>query len=194
MKITLASRIRELPPYLFAHIDALKAEQRKKGADLIDLASLDPSLDARFRAWLEEEIRFDYSGGGGGGSVISIHEKKPNNFGTHAGATRIAAALYLGDEEELKPPVGGDAGHRLLQRGEPALLHRETVEEDDVEDDPADREQPERHAIGGSARGQIRRHAEEEDGDAEGQDQGQNGRDMGLHFAAGDHAEQGDDR
>jgi LL-diaminopimelate aminotransferase len=44
MKITLAQRIRELPPYLFAHIDALKNEQKKKGADLIDLGIGDPDL------------------------------------------------------------------------------------------------------------------------------------------------------
>ena len=37
MKIALANRIRELPPYLFARIDALKNEERKKGKDLIDL-------------------------------------------------------------------------------------------------------------------------------------------------------------
>jgi hypothetical protein len=71
-------------------------------ADLIDLASFDADLDARFREWLAAEIRADYTGGGGGGSVISTHDRKPNNFGTHAGATRIAAALYLGDDEELR--------------------------------------------------------------------------------------------
>ena len=71
-------------------------------ADLIDLETFDPELDARFRTWLAAEIRFEYSGGGGGGSVISTHEKKPNNFGTHAGATRIAAALYLGDMDEFR--------------------------------------------------------------------------------------------
>jgi hypothetical protein len=71
-------------------------------ADLIDLASFDPALNGKFRTWLANEIRANYSGGGGGGSVISVHDKKPNNFGTHAGATRIAAALYLGDATELK--------------------------------------------------------------------------------------------
>jgi LL-diaminopimelate aminotransferase len=44
MKIELANRIRELPPYLFAQIDALKQEQRKKGRDLIDLGIGDPDL------------------------------------------------------------------------------------------------------------------------------------------------------
>ncbi len=42
MKIQPADRIRNLPPYLFAEIDRLKAEQRKKGVDLIDLGIGDP--------------------------------------------------------------------------------------------------------------------------------------------------------
>lgn len=42
MDIRLADRIRNLPPYLFAEIDRLKAEQRKKGVDLIDLGIGDP--------------------------------------------------------------------------------------------------------------------------------------------------------
>ncbi|NMB78470.1 MAG: LL-diaminopimelate aminotransferase [Methanomicrobiales archaeon] len=39
-----ASRMSNLPPYLFARIDAMKAEQRKKGVDLIDLGVGDPDL------------------------------------------------------------------------------------------------------------------------------------------------------
>jgi LL-diaminopimelate aminotransferase len=42
MKIALADRIRHLPPYLFAEIDRLKAEQLKRGVDLIDLGIGDP--------------------------------------------------------------------------------------------------------------------------------------------------------
>jgi LL-diaminopimelate aminotransferase len=42
MDIRLADRIKNLPPYLFAEIDRLKAEQRKKGVDLIDLGIGDP--------------------------------------------------------------------------------------------------------------------------------------------------------
>src|SRR5688572_31398682 len=34
MKIELAHRIKELPPYLFAHIDTLKRAQIAKGADI----------------------------------------------------------------------------------------------------------------------------------------------------------------
>ncbi len=44
MKTVLADRIRDLPPYLFAKIDELKNEQRKKGTDLIDLGIGDPDL------------------------------------------------------------------------------------------------------------------------------------------------------
>lgn len=42
MKIQLADRIKNLPPYLFAEIDRLKAEQLKKGVDIIDLGIGDP--------------------------------------------------------------------------------------------------------------------------------------------------------
>lgn len=42
MKITLADRIKNLPPYLFAEIDRLKAEQMKKDVDVIDLGVGDP--------------------------------------------------------------------------------------------------------------------------------------------------------
>lgn len=44
MKIELADRIRALPPYLFARIDAIKQEERRKGRDLIDLGMGDPDL------------------------------------------------------------------------------------------------------------------------------------------------------
>lgn len=42
MRIELAERIKHLPPYLFAEIDRLKAEQIKKGVDVIDLGVGDP--------------------------------------------------------------------------------------------------------------------------------------------------------
>jgi len=44
MKIDIARRIATLPPYPFARIDELKAEQRKRGVDLIDLGIGDPDL------------------------------------------------------------------------------------------------------------------------------------------------------
>ena len=44
MKIEVAQRIADLPPYLFADIDRKKNELRKQGKDLIDLGIGDPDL------------------------------------------------------------------------------------------------------------------------------------------------------
>jgi len=44
MNLTLAQRIGAIPPYIFAHVDALKLEERRKGKDLIELGIGDPDL------------------------------------------------------------------------------------------------------------------------------------------------------
>jgi LL-diaminopimelate aminotransferase len=44
MRIEMAKRIDQIPPYLFAEIDKKKAEMRQKGMDLIDLGIGDPDL------------------------------------------------------------------------------------------------------------------------------------------------------
>jgi LL-diaminopimelate aminotransferase len=44
MKIEMAKRIEQIPPYLFAEIDKKKEEMRRKGIDLIDLGIGDPDL------------------------------------------------------------------------------------------------------------------------------------------------------
>ena len=63
-------------------------------ADLIGLEGTD--RDA-FVAWLEDvrDRRF------GPRTLRSTHEDRPNNWGTHAGASRLGVAIYLGDEEEI---------------------------------------------------------------------------------------------
>jgi len=66
-------------------------------ADLIDLASFDPSLDSSFRAKLRELLTKTLSGD----TLQETHENRPNNWGTHAGASRAAVAAYLGDQAEL---------------------------------------------------------------------------------------------
>ena len=63
-----------------------------------DLVGLPPEADARFRSWLDAVRRRPL----GGLTLISTHEDRPNNWGTHAGASRIAADLYLGDAEDLE--------------------------------------------------------------------------------------------
>ena len=53
--------------------------------------------DAAFVRWVDEVRTRSLSGR----TLISTHEDRPNNWGTHAGAARIAAALYLGDDADL---------------------------------------------------------------------------------------------
>lgn len=62
-----------------------------------DLVGLPPDEDARFRAWLEGLRRRKFDGR----TLVATHEQRPNNWGTHAGAARIAVAAYLGDREDL---------------------------------------------------------------------------------------------
>jgi hypothetical protein len=69
-------------------------------ADLVNL-SANSAEDQIFRSWLAGLRHFVFSGDGGSHSLISCHEQRPNNFGTHCGASRIAIALYLGDSVEL---------------------------------------------------------------------------------------------
>jgi hypothetical protein len=69
-------------------------------ADLIDLQNVDPGLDASFRDKLRE-LRWTYTSGAAA-NLIDCHEKRPNNWGTHCGATRAAIAVYLGDTGDLE--------------------------------------------------------------------------------------------
>jgi hypothetical protein len=67
-------------------------------ADLIDLRGYDPAREERFRAWLSNVRYADLFGR----TLISTHEDRPNNWGTHAGAARVAADIYLGDRADLE--------------------------------------------------------------------------------------------
>ncbi len=44
VSVELASRIKHLPPYLFASIDKMKQKAIAKGADVIDLSIGDPDI------------------------------------------------------------------------------------------------------------------------------------------------------
>ncbi len=52
----------------------------------------------RFDAWLRD-VRHQKLRGG---TLVSTHERRPNNWGTSAGASRIAVAAYLGDARDLE--------------------------------------------------------------------------------------------
>jgi hypothetical protein len=67
-------------------------------ADLIDLARLDPTFDSgTFRPWLRALLSKTLDGL----TLVSTHERRPNNWGTMAGAARAAIAAYLGDSAEM---------------------------------------------------------------------------------------------
>ena len=73
-------------------------------ADLIDLKNFDRSFDQNiWRPWLSG-ARFAVTENGRG-SVVSAQETRPNNFGTHASASRIAADLYLDDQKDLAQAI-----------------------------------------------------------------------------------------
>jgi len=63
-----------------------------------DLVGLDADEKRDFSQWLENlsARRFQER------TIRSTHEDRPNNWGTHAGATRLAIAAYLGDREEIE--------------------------------------------------------------------------------------------
>lgn len=69
-------------------------------ADLIDLAGYDPALDRAFR----EKLRVLRTAPTreGPDDLVKCHEVRPNNWGTHCGASRAAIAAYLGEEEALE--------------------------------------------------------------------------------------------
>jgi hypothetical protein len=63
-----------------------------------DLVTLPPAADAAFREWLGAVRTKTLDGR----TLISTHEDRPNNWGTHAGASRAAVAVYLGDRADLE--------------------------------------------------------------------------------------------
>jgi hypothetical protein len=67
-------------------------------ADFIDL---DGDDDERFREWLAEIRTKDLGGHGRWTSLVATHQDSANNWGAFAGASRIAASLYLDDRADV---------------------------------------------------------------------------------------------
>jgi hypothetical protein len=64
-----------------------------------DLVGLPEQEDQRFRAWLRDLLDRRFPSGK---TLRSTHEIRPNNWGTYAGASRLAIAAYLGDQAEFE--------------------------------------------------------------------------------------------
>jgi hypothetical protein len=85
-------------------------------ADIIDLKNENSGLDSQFRSWLKNVRNENLSGR----TLISTHDDRPNNWGTHAGASRIAVALYLDDKTDLAKGIDtfkGYLGDRSVYAG-----------------------------------------------------------------------------
>ncbi len=54
-----------------------------------------------FENWVWQTRNTVYSGAGPALSIITCHERRPNNFGTHCGTSRMAADLYLNDTADF---------------------------------------------------------------------------------------------
>ncbi len=83
-------------------------------ADLVGFNS--SSDETKFRNWVSSVRTKTLDGK----TLISTHEDRPNNWGTHAGASRIAAAIFLGDNTDLQRAANvfhGWLGNRSLYSG-----------------------------------------------------------------------------
>jgi Alginate lyase len=71
-------------------------------ADLIDFRGYDPEGEAEFRDWLRT-VRHAPLGSEAveDQTLIGTHERSPSNWGGMAGASRVAVAVYVGDEQDL---------------------------------------------------------------------------------------------
>jgi hypothetical protein len=92
-------------------------------ADLISLKTYDPSLDTRFRQKLVELRTTPTTDGPK--TLVECHERRPNNWGAHCGASRAAIAAYLGNATELarvaqvfKGYIGDRASYAGFKYGE----------------------------------------------------------------------------
>jgi len=69
-------------------------------ADLVGLPSMDPDgLRRVFRRWLRKVVVERLTDER---TLVSTHEERPNNWGTHAGASRVAVAAYLKDPQAVR--------------------------------------------------------------------------------------------
>ena len=84
---------------------------------------------------------------------------------TEAGGAFKERAERKRDQQQLQAPVLGDAADGALQQFEPAGRNRDAVEKDDVQHDPADREEAGDDAEQRGADRHVGRHREDEDRD-----------------------------
>lgn len=83
--------------------DAALALGRQLAAYVLaaDFSGLSGSDDSTFRSWLSTIRTKDIGGHSVWDSLANTQHESANNWGAHAGASRIAASLYLGDTNDV---------------------------------------------------------------------------------------------
>ena len=99
-----------------------------------------------------------------------------------------------GDEERLHAPIVGEVGDGALQDLELPGAHRDVVEKDRVEHDPADGEEPKRSSVARRGKRERRRHPEAEDRDEQRRGETQERGSMRCHVQHAEASKQNDDR
>jgi hypothetical protein len=93
-------------------------------ADLIDLETVDPTLDERFRAWLRTMLTAtSVPGSADRYSLRGADMTDPGNWGAWSGASHAAIAVYLRDPVELE--LARSSLERFLTTGA-GFLYRDT--------------------------------------------------------------------
>ena len=94
-----------------------------------DFAELNGTPDATFRAWLTTIRRKIIGGHGVWDSLFRTHVRSATNWGAYAGASRIAASLYLGDTADVTAAskitagfLGSRTAYRFTDRMSSAAL------------------------------------------------------------------------
>jgi hypothetical protein len=70
-----------------------------------DFAGLSGSEDTTFRTWLSGIRTKNIGGHSAWYTLVRTHKDAPNNWGAHAGASRLAASLYLGDSTDTAAAI-----------------------------------------------------------------------------------------
>ena len=111
-----------------------------------------------------------------------------------AGRALEEGAVGEGDQQQLQPPVLRDVGDRVFLDLAGAALVGELMQEDDVEDDPADRQEPGEAAEHRRLARHLGRHPVGEDRDDQRRQQAEARCDVGLHVQEAEADEHDDHR
>ena len=111
------------------------------------------------------------------------HGARNSDRRAKAGCAFEECAETKSDEQQLQTPVSSDAANRLLQDFKPAFFNSQAIQKNDVENDPAYRENAGYSAINGGADGDTCWHGENKNCNQQADNYRYECSDMRLHLA-----------